>query len=251
MKILLYMDKSLEENAGIFYDKAKKLKLKIEGAENAIELAKKKLKKKQLKTPIEKTIKARKKEWFEKFHWFFSSTGFLCIGGRDATTNDILIKKHLEEGDIVFHASIAGSPFFVVKSKGKDIDPLTLEETAQATAIYSRAWRLGYPSLEVFWVKHDQVSLTPRSGEFMPKGSFMIYGKTNKIKAELKSSIGIKKNQIIGGPASSTKFHSEKYLVLVQGDVKPSDMAKKIKKKLKFHDLDEIIRFIPGNSRQI
>ena len=29
------------------------------------------------------------KEWYEKFRWFYSSEGFLCIGGRDSTTNDI------------------------------------------------------------------------------------------------------------------------------------------------------------------
>ena len=41
--------------------------------------------------------KNRKQEWYEKFHWFFSSEDFLCIGGKDATSNEIIIKKHTEK----------------------------------------------------------------------------------------------------------------------------------------------------------
>ena len=64
--------------------------------------------------------KKRKRSWFEKYRWFKSTDGFLVIGGRDATTNDILIKKHLEDNDMVFHADIQGAPFFVVKNPDKD-----------------------------------------------------------------------------------------------------------------------------------
>ena len=35
-QIKLYIEKSLEENAGIYYDEAKKLKKKIEGAKEAL-----------------------------------------------------------------------------------------------------------------------------------------------------------------------------------------------------------------------
>ena len=45
----------------------------------------------------------RKKLWYERFRWFITSDGLLAIGGKDATSNDILIKRHTEENDLIFH----------------------------------------------------------------------------------------------------------------------------------------------------
>ena len=46
----------------------------------------------------EKKLERKKsREWFEKFHWFYTSEGFLCIGGRDSTSNEIIIKKHTDK----------------------------------------------------------------------------------------------------------------------------------------------------------
>ena len=56
-----------------------------------------------------------KREWYEKFRWFISSEGFLVIGGRDATSNEIVIKKHADKNDLVFHTDIKGSPFHLSK----------------------------------------------------------------------------------------------------------------------------------------
>ena len=98
MKIRLLVNKSLEQNAAIYYEKAKKAKKKLKGAQDA--LAKSKQKLEQFQTKAAKKVRIEKptptkKEWYEKFRWFFSSEGFLCIGGRDATTNEIIIKKHV------------------------------------------------------------------------------------------------------------------------------------------------------------
>ena len=53
----------------------------------------------------------------------------------------------------------------------------TIKETAEAAASYSSAWKSGMGSCDVFYVKPDQVSKTAPSGEYMPKGGFMISGK--------------------------------------------------------------------------
>lgn len=42
--------------------------------------------------------KARKTYWFEKFFWFISSENYLVIGGRDQQQNELLVKRHLEQG---------------------------------------------------------------------------------------------------------------------------------------------------------
>ena len=123
MKLVLDTTKSLEENAALYFEKSKKAKRKVEGIEKTIELTKKKMFfEEEKKQEQKKYVEAPQKKWYMKFRWFISSDGFLCIGGRDATTNEILVKKHTEKTDLVFHTDLAGSPFFVIKAEGKEIE---------------------------------------------------------------------------------------------------------------------------------
>src|SRR3989344_6060253 len=178
-KLVLDLKKNVDENASVYFENAKKIKKKIQGAEEALSTSLAKLneleRKKEKFEAEEKQkeiLKERKKEWYEKFRWFFSSDGFLVIGGRDATSNEIVIKKHTDNNDIVFHTDMAGSPFFVVKAEGKPVGEKTKHETADATCTFSRAWKLGLQTSSVFYVNPDQVSKKTKSGEFMGKGAF-------------------------------------------------------------------------------
>jgi len=255
MKIKLDITKSLEQNAEVYFEKSKKAKKKISGTEEAIEKLKRKIKefeKEEVKEQKKVEKVSRKKEWYEKFHWFFSSEGFLCIGGRDATSNEIVIKKHTDKDDLVFHTDIAGSPFFVVKAEGRKIGEATMEEAAQATAAYSRAWKAGISSAEVFMINAEQVSKETKAGEFMPKGAFMIYGKKLKyFSPDFKIAIGIKDGVIIGGAVDAVKKNAEKFIVVIQGSGKTAAIAKKIQKKLGGGDLDDIIRMLPAGGCEI
>ncbi len=254
VEIKLYIDKTLEENASLYFEKAKKSKKKLAGALETLEKNQKKIKSIEKKKPEPKPEKIkRKQQWFEKFRWFYSSENLLVIGGRDATTNDIVIKKHTEKDDLVFHTDMSGSPFFVVKSEGKNIGENTKEETAQATASYnSRAWKAGLSTLDVFYVKPGQVSKQAQSGEFLAKGAFMIRGKTTYLHPTLELAIGIKEGQIIGGPVNAIKAHAEQFVIITQGRDKASSIAKKIKSKFKADvDLDDIIRFLPAGGCEI
>lgn len=257
VKISLSLEKSLHENAAEYFDKAKKAKKKIEGAQQALEKTKKKLKKLEKERPenIEDEVikKKTKKEWYEKFRWFISSKGFLVIGGRDATTNEIVIKKNTGRNDIVFHTDMAGSPFFVIKAdpdKG-DIDEQTIQETANATAVFSRAWKAGLSSTETFYVKPEQVTKEAQSGEFLPKGAFMVRGKTTYVKPQMTLALGEYEGKVMAGPLDAVKTHCAKYIVLEQGEKKPSDIAKDIKKTIKSSDNDEIIRVLPTGGCRI
>ena len=180
-----------------------------------------------------------------------SSEGFLVIGGRDATSNEIVIKKHTEPNDLVFHTDMAGSPFFVVKTEGKIVGDKTKEEAADATCTFSRAWKLGLQTSSVFYVNPDQVSKKTKAGEFMGKGAFMIYGKTNYANNKVNLAVGINSSQqIMSGPIDATKKNCEKYAALVQGDEKASSIAKYIQHKTG-GSLDEIIRALPSGGFKI
>lgn len=258
MQLTLNYTKSVQENAARYFERAKKLKKKYEGTQHALVQLQNKLEhlrqqqERSLHEAAQQSSKIpRKKEWFEKFRWFYSSEGFLVIGGRDATTNEILIKKHTEKHDIVFHTDMAGSPFFVIKTEGKTVDSLTLQEAANATAIYSRAWKLGLATLEVFYVTPEQVSKETKPGEYMPKGAFMIYGKTTYLVPKMECAVGIIEGKIIGGPLTAVKKHTAKYFQIIQGYEKPSDIAKELRKKLGGGELDDIIRMLPSGGCKV
>ncbi|MGZ7047460.1 MAG: ribosome rescue protein RqcH, partial [Methanobacterium sp.] len=180
----------IPENAEVYYEKAKKAKRKINGVNIAIEKTKKEIEKASNKKEIEmeriilpeKRVKKELK-WFEKFRWFLSSDGFLVIGGRDANTNEMVVKKYLESNDVYLHSDIHGAPSVVIKSQGKQIPESTINEAASFAASYSSAWAKGYGSQDVYWVHPDQVSKTPQSGEFVAKGAFIIRGSRNYIRA--------------------------------------------------------------------
>ena len=256
--LTLDLTKNIEENAAAYFERAKKVKKKIGGAEAALNENLKKLEEleqKRDKITAEKSkqekLKGRKTEWYEKFRWFTSSEGFLVVGGRDATSNEIVIKKHTDQNDLVLHTDMAGSPFFVIKTGGKPVGEKTKEETADATCTFSRAWKLGLQTSPVFYVNPDQVSKKTKAGEFMGKGAFMIYGKTNYINNKINLAIGINPNQqIMAGPLEAVKSHCEKYVELVQGDEKSSSVAKYIQHKIG-GSLDEIIRALPSGGFKV
>ena len=259
VRITLDLSKSVEKNAEVYFNKSKKAKKKLE--KTIVALAR--IKKRNLRFEKEREEKRKKelekeeelknipeKEWYEKFHWFISSEDFLVIGGKDATSNEIVVKKHTDPEDIVFHTDIAGSPFFIIKTKGKKPGKATLKETAIATASYSRAWKLGITSTEVFYVSTNQVTKKAKSGEFVAKGAFMVYGKKNYINADLGLAIGLKENKVMAGAVYTVKKHCKDYLEIEQGKEKKSSLAKKIQKKIKAH-VDDIIRVIPAGGSNL
>lgn len=265
MQLELDLSKSVEQNAETYFERAKKAKRKIEGMQGAIFDARRRLENIE-KEEKERSIrdeerrkrdelkKSRKQEWYEKFRWFISSEGFLVIGGRDATSNEIVIKKHTENDDIVFHTDMAGSPFFVVKQgsqPGKKPTERTLQEVSDATCAYSRAWKLGMSTTDVFWVRPEQVSKTAQPGEYMAKGAFMIRGKTNYIRPRMNIAIGmLDDGRIMGGPVSAVKTNCKKYVELTQGNERASVTAKSIRVKTG-GDLDDIIKVIPAGGCRI
>lgn len=260
MRLTLNVKKTIEKNAETYFEKAKKAKGKIAGLKIALtrfEAQKEKLQKEQTsviaKLEKQKPIASdRKREWYEKFRWFYSSEGFLCIGGRDATTNDIVVKKHAEPGDLIFHTEAPGSPFFIIKADNKAIGEATKEETAQAAATFSKGWKLGVTSMEVYHVTPEQVTKEAKAGEFLGKGAFMVIGKRTYYNPTLEIAIGILDDgRIMSGPLPAVKKHCKKYAVIKQGDERPSDIAKKLIHLFGAGTADEIISALPSGEIRI
>jgi len=240
----LDLTRSIQANAASYYERAKKTERKQEGAEKALHNTQTKILElqKHLMEKTEKVIeeappKKKEKAWYEKFRWFNSSDGFLVIGGRDATTNEIIIKKHTAPADIVFHADIVGAPFVVIKTEGKTPSEQTIKEAAQLAASYSKAWRELFHAVDVYWVYPNQLSKSPPPGQYLEKGSFIVNGKKNRLRKILLSitiGITIKENQItvVGGPTEFVKKQAIHYVEVVPGQEPSSSLAKNIRKLL-------------------
>ena len=256
---------TIPENAEIYYEKAKKAKRKTKGAEIAIENTKKQLEDIKSKKDIamENIAVPRKRvkknlKWFEKLRWFVSSDGFLVIGGRDANSNEDIVKKYLDGNDIYLHADIHGATSTAIKLNGSKLNDNLLKESGEFAASFSSAWSMGFTTQDVFWVHPDQVSKTPEPGEFLPKGSFVIRGHRNYIRgAKVKLGVGIvdyEGKRIMAGPVEAVEAHCDKYVVIKPGFTKKEAIAKKIIGKINEDDLlslDDIIRVLPSGKCDI
>ncbi|UCE57681.1 MAG: NFACT family protein [Candidatus Bathyarchaeota archaeon] len=238
----LNLRRSIQANATRYYTKAKKAEKKLEGVKKVLRETQAKIGElthqiKEVKEIRKPVAKRRKKAWYEKFRWFYSSDGFLVLGGKDATTNEILIKRHMEPHDIVFHAEILGAPFVLVKTEGKTPPEQTIKESAQLAASYSRAWRDMLRAVDVYWVNPEQVKKSPPTGQYLKKGAFMIHGAKNFIRgALLQVAVGIKINEketiVVGGPVEAIANKTKIYVEIVPGEQKSSKLAKRIRQIL-------------------
>ncbi len=123
--------------------------------------------------------------WFERFRWFISSDRVVVVAGRDAGSNDRVVRRHLREGDIYLHADLHGASSVVVKCPGPvqgAIPERTIEEAGRWAVAFSKAWRAGLASATAFWVSADQVSKTPATGEFVARGSWVVHGTKHYLK---------------------------------------------------------------------
>ena len=255
--------------SSLCFDHAKKLERKVE----SIEIASLKLKSDldKIRNKVNKqeesksSIKIKEETlWFEKFRWFVSLEGDLVIGGRDSQSNVDIIKKYAKQNDLVFHSEIIGSPFFIIK---EGVSDTTITETATATASFSRAWK-SQSSVDVYYVKYEQVKKGAPSGMSMPKGSFMIEGKKTILKkVKLELAIGAVmhngKYTIMSGPTDAVMRRSLGYVTIQPGKRKASDIAKLIKNKLilkldndiseiyKGKSIDEYLRVLPPGGAEI
>ena len=259
--IALDSKKSIPDNAEVYYEKAKKAKRKIKGALIAIENTKRQLadmeaKKEKAMANIMVPQKRVKKnlKWYEKLRWFVSSDGILVVCGRDAGTNESVVKKYLEQNDIYLHADIHGAPSVVAKVPSNSLNDNLLKELGEFSASFSSAWTKNFTSQDVYWVEPDQVSKTPVSGEFVPKGAFIIRGHRNYIRGcKLEISIGLVEydgdKRIMAGPTDAMKSLTNKFVTIKPGYTKKEKIAKEILSRINEDDLlslDDVVRVLPS-----
>jgi predicted ribosome quality control (RQC) complex YloA/Tae2 family protein len=251
LRFSVSLRRTLFENAAEFYERGKKARQKSAGALKALEESRRKLaeieqnmreaealKRAKPVEAMKELVKRRvtSKEWYEKFRWFLSSDGFLVVAGKDAVSNEVLVKKHAEPDDVVFHADITGAPFVVVKTGGKQPSEQVLREAGEFAAAFSRAWREGFGSADVYWVKPSQLSKSRPSGEYVSHGAFAVSGKRSWMRnVPLKLAVGVVENgevRFVGGPVEAVKAKTKTYVTIVPGDAAGKELLNQVLRAL-------------------
>ncbi|MEM0128405.1 MAG: NFACT RNA binding domain-containing protein, partial [Thermoplasmatales archaeon] len=101
IEISLKIGRTAGENANEYFDASKKIKEKLS----------------RVRVYEEKVVKERKevRRVFSNYRWFLNSDGNLVLSGKDAPTNDSVVKKYLGDKDLYFHADIHGAPSVVLR----------------------------------------------------------------------------------------------------------------------------------------
>ena len=208
-----------QEAAASYYERAKKARRKAEGAARALEETRRKLEevrgklararkeelvlevpaaREELPAPSQPPATVRR-AWYERFRWFRSSDGFLVVAGKDAVTNELLVKRYAEPGDLLLHAELPGAPFVLVKAGGREVPGSTLEEAAQMAITYSRAWKYGLGAATAICFRPEQAKKVGPHGEKLPKGAFYILGRKEYVR-------GVRPLLAIGAVRSDGRF---------------------------------------------
>jgi predicted ribosome quality control (RQC) complex YloA/Tae2 family protein len=257
---------TVPQNAQRYYEKAKEMARKGSGAKEALVITKQLREGKTAapkKTRPVSFYRRRKPKWYERFRWFFSSDGFLVLGGRDADTNEEIYTKYLEKRDLAMHTDAPGAPLTVIKTEGEVVPESTLQEAAQFAVSYSSIWKGGLAAADCYLIKGDQVSKTPESGEFLKKGAFVIRGERTYFKdTPLGLALGIDEGILIGGPVSAVRPKADPVVQIEPGELNSDDLAKRIYRQFgevvedraflkSVASIDQIVQFLPSGGSRI
>ena len=236
--------KSLEANASSYFDKSKEMDRKAERTKEVIAS-------KPASKHKKRVIKNENVEWFERFRWFITTEGEIAVAGKDARSNEQVVKKYLKANDRYAHADIHGAPSVVVKNvNGVKPSEHSMLEACNFSLSYSKAWGARVSSGHSFWVDNDKVSKTPNTGEFLAKGAFVIRGKRNwNRNLELNVAIGLitydGNPKFMGGPISSIEKHCENYVIFRPGFTERKIVIRKLSESFSAESTD-IEKLLPS-----
>ncbi|MDD4244816.1 MAG: ribosome rescue protein RqcH [Candidatus Methanomethylophilaceae archaeon] len=257
--VTLNYTKNIDANASDIYQRSKDLSDKAKRADDALKETLDALEKKEKglikeKRKMASRAQPTKQFWFERYKWFITTGGRLVIAGRDAHTNDGIVKKHLKDNDVYAHADVHGAPSVILK-EGKSASDAELREACIFAITQSKGWVSAVGEGSAFWVFPDQVSKTPEAGEFVPRGAFIIRGKRNyEYHIPLKMAVGeityMNERKVMCAPVECIKDRSSKYFIIEPGRGKAGKTAAQMARELSVPE-EEVSRIIPPGDSQI
>ncbi len=176
------------------------------------------------------------------------------LGGKDARSNDSVVKKHLDAGDRYAHADVRGAPSCVVK-RGSEAGEATLREACAFALGWSKAWPSGLASGSAYWVLPEQVSKQAESGEYVSRGAWVIRGKRNYVHdLPVRAAVGEVEHEghrkVMAGPVEALEARSARYLVIEPGEEGKEAFARRLAAVLEV-PIEEVSRVLPPGSVRV
>lgn len=185
-----------------------------------------------------------------KYRWFYTSSGKLVVGGKNAGQNDELMKKIINSNQnyFVMHTSHPGSPFSVLMEDIEKISKKDLRECAIFTGCFSRAWKEKKKKTEVHLF--NSKNIFKKRG--MKVGTWGVSEKISEMKIDLKLAL-IKQKKVYRAVPEISAKKSKILLKVCPGKIDKVKSLDKFKKELKDEDLDrdEILSALPAGGVRI
>lgn len=194
-----------------------------------------------IKSPITDKITLLNDKWYQEYHWIFTKNNFLVICGKNSSQNENIVKRRMESGDIYLHSEVSGSGSALLKNpEGKLVSPIDLEQAGALVICHSGAWKSNIAD-RAYWVKPDQVSKTPNTGEYVTKGSFIVRGTRNYLSIpDLVLGATVMNNRLMIAPYQCLTSYPKK-TKLVPGRAKRNFVVNKVMSALAISGNDKPI----------
>jgi hypothetical protein len=140
---------------------------------------------------------------YQKYKWFYTSSGKLVVGGKSSIQNDELLKKLKRQNKdyVVMHTSSPGSPFSIILAPIKQVSQKDIEQTAIFTGCFSRAWRekKKMAQIDIFHLSQLYKS------KLMKTGTWGVKGKIQRKVVELSLVLTLQNEKLRAVPESVPK----------------------------------------------
>lgn len=135
--------------------------------------------KKKLKESHDVLNKTRKPYFFEKFHWFVSSEGFLVLMGKSGMESDQIYSKYIHDND-VFVSNSFDTHVWIKNPDETEVPPNTLMQAGIMCMSASPAWSKKIQS-SAWWCFAKELSKFDNyGGEVLPAGTFRLKDEKKK-----------------------------------------------------------------------
>ena len=185
-----------------------------------------------------------------KYRWFYTASGKLVVGGKNAEQNDELMKEITSSNKnyFVMHTSHPGSPFSVIISDTGRVNKRDLKECAIFTGCFSRAWKERKKKTEVHLFSSGNIF--KKKG--MKTGTWGVSEKISEMNVDLELVL-VKQEEIYRAVPKISVRKSEILLKICPGSVDKSKSLDRFKKELEDDklDKDEILSALPAGGVRI
>jgi len=187
---------------------------------------------------------------YEKYRWFFTSSGKLVVGGKNALQNEQLLRivRAQRKERLAMHTTEPGSPFSIILA---DMDKLTkndIEECAIFTASFSKAWKEEKKKALVDIFKLSQLYKL----SIMKPGTWGVRNKIERMSVPLELVLTKQENVLRAVPEKSVKLKKDILLKISPGKIDKTLMLPKFQLSLKIpFSQEELIVALPAGGVRI